>query len=220
MKPYLLTLLAACALAAAPAAAQTVKTLGYNATNGFIVYSGTNALTFTNSVGFATNARAATRTNLGLGATWLTNTAASTFRQAIDLGQGSEVYFGRVFYNVQNTQDFWFYVKDYEIGNYDPLNEIQTPFLTFAAANVSEEWVANSVTANVPISFVNSSIAATTRANLGIPLPALTNTSNALMMRALAGSTNTNQPFSGSISVVGTNNTNTLVFSNGILLSQ
>ena len=38
------------------------------------------------------------------------------------------------------------------------------------------------------------------------------------MMRALAGSTDTNHPFSGSISVVGTNNTNTLVFSNGILL--
>lgn len=59
-----------------------------------------------------------------------------------------------------------------------------------------------------------------TRTNLGLSLPALTNTSNVTTMRALAGSTNTNQPFSGSISVVGTNNTNTLVFSNGILLSQ
>jgi hypothetical protein len=37
--------------------------------------------------------------------------------------------------------------------------------------------------------------------------------------RALSGSTNTNHPFSGSVSVVGTNNTNTLVFSNGILQS-
>jgi hypothetical protein len=59
---------------------------------------------------------------------------------------------------------------------------------------------------------------AVTRANLGLPLPALTNTSNVTMMRALAGSTNTNAPFSGSVSVVGTNNTNTLVFTNGILL--
>ena len=70
------------------------------------------------------------------------------------------------------------------------------------------------------ISFVNTTNAATTRTNLGLGLPALTNTSNVAAMRALAGSTNTNQPFSGSISVVGTNNTNTLVFSNGILLSQ
>jgi hypothetical protein len=58
------------------------------------------------------------------------------------------------------------------------------------------------------------------RTAIGLGLPALTNTSNVTMMRELAGSTNTNEPFSGSISVVGTNNTNTLVFSNGILLSQ
>jgi hypothetical protein len=48
-------------------------------------------------------------------------------------------------------------------------------------------------------------------------VPALTNTSNVALMRALSGSTNTNHPFSGTVSVVGTNNTNTLVFSNGIL---
>lgn len=62
MKLRLLLLLAA-ALAAAPAAGQTIKSLGYNTTNGNVV-AATN-VTFTNSVGFATNARAATRTNLG-----------------------------------------------------------------------------------------------------------------------------------------------------------
>jgi hypothetical protein len=65
MKLRLLTLLAAAALAAAPAAAQTIKSLGYNTTNGNVVYSGTNPLTFTNPLQFATNARADTRTNLG-----------------------------------------------------------------------------------------------------------------------------------------------------------
>jgi len=55
------------------ASAQTVKTLGYNTTNGHVVYSGTNALTFTNAFTVATNAAATVRTNLGLGATWLTN---------------------------------------------------------------------------------------------------------------------------------------------------
>jgi PPE-repeat protein len=59
-----------------------------------------------------------------------------------------------------------------------------------------------------------------TRTNLGLPLAALTNTSNVTTMRALSGSTDTNHPFSGSVSVVGTNNTNTLVFSNGILQSM
>jgi hypothetical protein len=62
-----------------------------------------------------------------------------------------------------------------------------------------------------PVIFVQ---AAATRTNLGIPLPALTNTNNADTMRALAGSTNTNEPFSGSVVV----DTNTLVFTNGILL--
>ena len=50
------------------ATAQTIKSLGYN-TNGQIVYSGGSTLTFTNSLQFATNAAATTRTNLGLGTT-------------------------------------------------------------------------------------------------------------------------------------------------------
>jgi hypothetical protein len=168
MKPFLTLLLTT--LCAATSYGQTMKALSYN-TNGRIIYSGTNELTFTNAVGFAegdleitasggiawagelkyeaesqtffsalafssTNVSASTRTNLGLGATWLTNTNAENFRSAIGLG-----------------------------------------------------------------------------------LSALTNTSNVTTMRALSGSTNTNHPFSGSVSVVGTNNTNTLVFSNGILQS-
>ena len=65
MKLRLSILLLAAALAAAPAAGQTVKSLGYNTTNGFVTYSGSNSLTFTNALQFSTNARAATRTNLG-----------------------------------------------------------------------------------------------------------------------------------------------------------
>jgi hypothetical protein len=54
---------------------------------------------------------------------------------------------------------------------------------------------------------------------IDLGLQSLTNTSNVTMMRALSGSTNTNHPFSGSVSVVGTNNTNVMVFSNGVLQS-
>ena len=75
----------------------------------------------------------------------------------------------------------------------------------------------NGTTFILPINFDSSNVSATTRTNLGLGLPALTNTSNVTAMRVLSGSTNTNHPFSGSVSVVGTNNTNTLVFSNGIL---
>ena len=127
---HLLTILAALLFAAAPAAGQTIKTLGYNTTNGNIVAARTN-LTFTNSLvdfqtiriqdfeinpatiswggapkidaeqnfleggdwtvygalGFNNTTNAATtRTNLGLGATWLTNTNVTNFRSAIELG--------------------------------------------------------------------------------------------------------------------------------------
>jgi hypothetical protein len=88
MKLRLLTLLAALLLCA-PSHAQTIKSLGYNTTNGFVVYSGTNPLTFTNSLQFATNARAATRTNLGgttVGNSVFTATNAQAAATAIGLG--------------------------------------------------------------------------------------------------------------------------------------
>lgn len=69
---------------------------------------------------------------------------------------------------------------------------------------------------NNAVNFGTENNKSTTRTNLGLPLPALTNTSNVTAMRALSGSTNTNHPFSGSVALT---NTNTLVFSNGILQS-
>jgi hypothetical protein len=48
---------------------QTIKSLGYDTTNGQVIYGGTNPLTFTNPLQFESGVRAATRTNLGLGAT-------------------------------------------------------------------------------------------------------------------------------------------------------
>jgi len=107
------------AILCANASAQTIRTLGYNTTNGKVVYNGTNTLTFTNgfrlldgattiidlatdaasdfSYGIAvggaiefsgtnTTANASTtRSNLGLGATWLTNTNVTNFRTAVGL---------------------------------------------------------------------------------------------------------------------------------------
>jgi len=135
---------------------QTIKTLGYNSTNGQIVANtGTNVLTFTNiSVAFSagdisiqspnilwggvasinleekylsfdgqeklrwreedvqisvpltfsgTNTASATRTNLGLGATWLTNTNAANFRTAIGLGTTDNVTFGTILSGAANA---------------------------------------------------------------------------------------------------------------------
>jgi hypothetical protein len=141
------TILAAILSLTLPAAGQTIKSLGYNTTNGNIVYSGTNPLTFTNAPAFSQAAAvrtnlglgtinnvtfgsvttvevfvddlsvnasavfgtpiefggtnfagyaAATRTNLGLGATWLTNNNVTNFRTAIGLGTTNYVAFSGV----------------------------------------------------------------------------------------------------------------------------
>jgi hypothetical protein len=143
-----------------------------------LVFVGTNA----------SSARATTRTNLGLGATWLTNTNVTNFRTAIGLGSTSDVQFNNI-----------------------------TAANSLYSQNLSGNGDTAPIAADDDGSLVYVGNSATYRSRIGLPLAALTNTSNVTIMRALAGSTNTNAPFSGSISVTGTNNTNTLVFTNGIL---
>jgi hypothetical protein len=197
----LATLLLAAALAAAPAAAQTIKSLGYNATNGNVVYSGTNALTFTNAVRAAAFQGA--------------NSNSDSFLI-------SEALTGFFEFKTQNTNDgnmgLYIYNDDDSLFGAVLLGvRLGDAFIQSQTTNVRAETIGG-VLANLAADTISVADAATTRTNLGLSLPALTNTSNVTMMRALAGSTDTNHPFSGSISVVGTNNTNTLVFSNGILL--
>ena len=112
MKTLLAILLAT--LCAATGYGQTMKALAYNTTNGVVAYSGSNTLTFTTSANFEADIfassfetgsgtnytqltpdglqfghagiAAATRTNLSLGATWLTNNSLTNFRSAIGLG--------------------------------------------------------------------------------------------------------------------------------------
>jgi len=124
MKTLLALLLAT--LCAATSYAQTIKSLGYNTTTGQVVYTGTNVLTFTNQVSVGDSQAiigggngvlfffdldgskdifgfdggepdvARARGNLGLGATWLTNTNVTNFRTAIGLGATNDVIFNSV----------------------------------------------------------------------------------------------------------------------------
>jgi hypothetical protein len=223
---------------------QTLKSLGYNTTNGEVVYTGTNALTFTtevnaaafrasqllvsvgtntyfnagddvaevfvplqlfNAAGLAfvgtnaTAAAAATRTNLSLGATWLTNTNVTNFRTDIGIPLPA----------LTNTNN-----ADFR----DAIELGATNNVTFSNVAASGTLTATGAVTLVTNLNVGGAIAVTnaaeTRTNLGLLLEALAETSNVTMMRALAGSTNTNEPFSGSVVV----DTNTLVFTNGILL--
>jgi hypothetical protein len=164
MKTILTILLAT--LCAATGCGQTIKTLGYNTTNGQVVYSGTNTLNFSNA---------------------FTVEGELSVTEAGISGFGGTLSFEETLFNANGGDSDW----------------------ALGGSGFTEAGV---------IAFLNTTNAAITRTNLGLGLQALTNTSNTTMMRALAGSTNTNAPFSGSVSVVGTNNTNTLVFTNGILL--
>lgn len=229
--PRLILTLLAALLLAAPAAGQTVKTLAY-ATNGQVI-AATN-LVWTNSFSFSTNSVAAqVRTNLGLGWSALTNTNSANFRSAIGLGASDNVYFNTTggtfvvggtsrtegsfsasFGNDNGTISF--YPENYgvsiDIQRSSNVAAEQNILQTVTIGTIGE---GDAIALSVPVTWNVG--AAATRTNLGLGLPALTNDSNVTMMRALSGSTNTNHPFSGTVSVVGTNNTNTLVFSNGIL---
>jgi hypothetical protein len=163
---------------------QTLKSLMYNTTNGTVIYSGTNMLTFTNDVRFGggdltvigqvisgggvslsfedgslsgaivleTNSSivfqgssaATTRTNLGLGATWLTNTNVTNFRTAIGLGATNSVSIG------------------------DDGGSLTTDDLNAGNVNVSSA-----------VTFTTNTAAAATRTNLGLGATWLTNTTTA-----------------------------------------
>lgn len=70
------------------------------------------------------------------------------------------------------------------------------------------------------IDFNTTNAASNTRTNLGLGLPALTNTSNVTMMRALAGSTNTNAPYTGIFDFLnGDSISVSVAISNGIIVS-
>lgn len=168
MKLRLSIILLAAALAASPAAGQTIKALSYDTTNG-IVIAGTNRVQFTNRI-------------------------------SIPAGGGTNDLTLRL--GVNNTG---FYVST-SLGT--PAAFVHNDALAFAVSTAAFALYK-------PIAFVAATNADTTRTNLGLPLPALTNTSNVTAMRALAGSTNTNEPFSGTVALT---NTNVLTFSNGVLL--
>jgi hypothetical protein len=116
MTTRLILLLTAALLCwAAPVQGQTIKTLGYSTTNGNIV-AATNVV-WTNAFSFSTNTVAAqVRTNVGLGATWLTNTNVTNFRLAIGLEvtNGSSVEFAAKLWDSAAGEQ-GFLVEDNEI---------------------------------------------------------------------------------------------------------
>jgi hypothetical protein len=141
-----------------------------------IVINTVSGISFANT----TNA-AITRTNLGLGWSALTNTDATNFRTAIGLNETNNVMFnGLLLGGTTNT-----------LGNYDiyaPAAKFEE--ITIAGYDLADDGSGN-LTLFTSLFFNNTSNAATTRTNLGLPWSGLTNTNAATFQAALFG-TNTN----------------------------
>jgi hypothetical protein len=137
------------------------------------------------SLSFSGGAQVAqSRTNLGLGATWLTNDNVTNFRTAIGLGATNDVEFNTVNstsgLSVRQGTNFFFSAGDDVVESFVPITIYHPNGLDFAGTNAPAARVST--------------------------------------MRALAGSTNTNEPFSGTIEFVDGNNVDIYIYvTNGII---
>jgi|688.fasta_scaffold52742_6 hypothetical protein len=210
---------------------QTIKSLGYNTTNGQVVYSGTNLLEFADNVQFQnvwargnfavrsgtndpivyigddlietsvpieflTNAASLTRTNLGLGWSALTNTNASNFRNAIDLGTNDSPRFGAV--NVIDT--IFSFGQTLISGGSISVNNSNSQGVSMNPAGYTAGSIniVSGVGGNTNAITFSAAAAAATRTNLGI-----------------GNGITTNRTF---VSYNGTNyTTNSVTISNGII---
>jgi adhesin HecA-like repeat protein len=166
-----LATLLALAIFCATGHGQTIKSLGFNTTNGEVVANtGTNVLTFTNAFTVATNAVAQVRTNLGLGSLSVGTFSAQT-NLALKVSTNLVVTNGVI--------------------------------------------IANNIDA-AQIEAVRFFVASTDDAPIGFEQPEQA----VKFVRALAGSTNTNEPFSGAIDIIdGNEETHNITISNGIILN-
>ena len=205
---HILAILAVLLLCSAPAQAQTLKALMYNTTNGQVVYGGASELTFQETVVLqsvvgsggsvvlksaiafddveSADIESATRANLGFSTninTLWTATNASNARSAVGLGAtwltNTNVTNFRAAIGLGATNDVTF----------NAILSSGTNSIVVVNGEFFGPWYFEDA--------VDFGSPATTRTNLGLSLPALTNTSNVTTMRALAGSTNTNEPYSG-----------------------
>jgi hypothetical protein len=232
MKRFFLTLLFAALCATGYG--QTLKSLMYNTTNGRVMYSGTNVLTFTNTirtdriesatvgsdafiyfdsdvirmeataVAFegpmefyfpivfqgtnSASVAATTRTNLGLGATWLTNANVTNFRTAIGLGETNTATFDGVF-----AMSYFEVGSSSNTVNIDQDNGIQFGTPNLAAATRTN--LALGATNNVAFRGITSD------GNIVITNQTATNNGLLFVYRT------NNEPFLGLANLIASNNT-------------
>ncbi len=134
--------------------------------------------------------KAMTRTNLGLGATWLTNTDVNSFRKAINLGTNNDPRFaGLLVTNIPSGSNF--------------------VSITPAGVIVSDGTTNNTGIAFGGVYFSGPAAVSATRTNLGLGWGALTNTNSSTGLLGYDASGN-----------LVYNSTNPLVVTNNLLIAQ
>jgi hypothetical protein len=221
MKHPFLTLLLA-TLCAVSGYAQTIKSLGYNTTNGHVVYSGTNTLRVPpinvdgqaffngNTLTWESESRLDLETRNLQGGSWTVEgailpTDIDGTKNHLGLGSEQDATFRSVRYGYGIVQEFGLILDAVGVGWYSTNTNL--PPVTNPSRII--DFGTESVNVRVPMTFSN---AATTRTNLGLPLQALTNTSNADFRTAIGlGSAATNpasafQPASANLTNLAANN--------------
>jgi hypothetical protein len=182
-------------------------------TNFTVVQTNTNPLVFRSPIGFGTNSvfQAQSRTNLGLtavGNSVATATNATSAQNAIGISATNVLVVSNIDIEAFGSGSGGGFVGRQTDGS-----------LVLRGTNT---------TTSVPAVFGFTGFdtgllsAANVRSAAELTLAALTNTSNVTTMRALAGSTNTNQPFSGVLTVLDLgafDDTVQVTISNGIIIS-
>ena len=176
--------------------------IGFAISSNAITRIATNRVLFDQPIDFSnvTNSTAS-RTNLGLGSAWLTNTNVSTFRS--DIGLPLAALTNTNVSNFKNALD---------------LGSFRSPNGYAALYWENSEYlnVEDGVNVLFPIYWSGTNgiqDAAITRTNLGIGLPALTNTSNVTIIQALSGAAAA--AYNGTIIFA---NIQGIVVSNGIIV--
>jgi hypothetical protein len=157
----LLTLLAALILCA-PSHAQTIKSLGVNTTNGFVVYGGTNALTFTNDTKIGSES-----ISLEIVGSEIQIVSSASFEPLIIIPADDPVALGGGYWSSpENRAAFGFST------NLNTLWTATTSSNARSAVGLGATWLTNTD-------------ADTFRSNIALGLPALTNTSNVTFLSAV-----------------------------------
>jgi hypothetical protein len=96
---------------------------------------------------------------------------------------------------------------------------LQNSSISFFGTNAATAAATTRTNLGIPLAALTNNSVTNFRSAIGLGLNALTNTSNVTTMRALANSTNTGHPFTGSFTVVDdVNDVATVVVSNGIIV--